>query len=102
MLLIENKKGRRGIDGQIAFFKCPSIEFKRHLHPHHSVLNIVLDGIQNLLSIGDSQNLEIHIPEVDRVEGVVLPGDDEYRRADDEVYAIIRKEDELSGVQTYF
>ena len=60
MLLIENKKGRRGIDGQIAFFKCPSIEFKRHLHPHHSVLNIVLDGIQNLLSIGDSQNLEIH------------------------------------------
>ena len=100
MLLIENKKGRRGIDGQIAFFKCPSIEFKRHLHPHHSVLNIVLDGIQNLLSIGDSQNLEIHIPEVDRVEGVVLPGDDDgaFVGADFEADAIVREEDELGGV----
>lgn len=102
MLLIENKKGRRGIDGQIAFFKCPSIEFKRHLHPHHSVLNIVLHRIQNLLSIGDSQNLEIHIPEVDRVEGVVLPGDDDGAfvdwGADFEADAIVREEDELGGV----
>lgn len=47
------------------------------LHPHLTVLNIVLDGIQNLLCIGDSQNLEIHIPEVDRIEGVVLTGNDD-------------------------
>lgn len=47
------------------------------LHPHLSHLNIVLHCIQNLLRIGDSQNLEIHIPEVDRVEGVVLPCDDD-------------------------
>lgn len=33
--------------------------------------------IQNLLCIGDSQNLEIHIPEVDRIEGVVLTGNDD-------------------------
>ena len=102
MLLIENKKGRRGIDGQIAFFKCPSIEFKRHLHPHLSVLNIVLDGIQNLLCIGDSQNLEIHIPEVDRVEDVVLPGDDDCAFVDWGAYfeadVIVRKKDELGCI----
>ena len=66
----------------------------RHLHPHLSHLNIVLDGIQNLLCIGDSQNLEIHIPEVDRVEGVVLPGDDDGAfvdwGADFEADAIVR------------
>ena len=75
-------------------------------YPHLSVLNIVLDGIQNLLRIGDSQNLEFHIPEADRVEGVVLPCDDDGAfvdwGADFEVDAIVRKEDELSGVQTYF
>ncbi len=72
------------------------------LHPHHSVLNIVLHRIHNLLCIGDSQNLEIHIPEVDRVEGVVLPGDDDatlvYRRADFEAYTFVRKEDELGCI----
>ena len=73
----------------------------RHLHPHLSHLNIVLDGIQNLLCIGDSQNLEIHIPEVDRVEGVVLPGDDDGAfvdwGADFEADGIFREEDELGG-----
>ena len=73
------------------FFTSTPLRSQYSLSPH-----------PDLLRIGDSQNLEIHISEVDRVEGVVLPGDDEYRRADDEVYAIIRKEDELSGVQTYF
>ena len=48
-----------------------------HLHPHLSVLNIVFHRIQNLLRIGDSQNLEFHIPEVDGIEGVVLPGNDD-------------------------
>ena len=72
------------------------------LHPHLSVLNIVFDRIQNLLCIGDSQNFEIHIPEVDRVEGVVLPGDDDGvfvdRGADFEADAIVREEGELGGV----
>ena len=72
------------------------------LHPHHSVLNIVLHRIQNLLSIGDAQNLEFHIPEADRVEGVVLPGDDDGAfvdwGADFEADAIVREEDELGGV----
>ena len=72
------------------------------LHPHLSHLNIVFHRIQHLLSIGDSQNLEIHIPEVDRVEGVVLPGDDDGAfvdwGADFEADAIVREEDELGGV----
>ena len=72
------------------------------LHPHHSVLNIVLHRIQNILSIGDAQNLEFHIPEADRVEGVVLPGDDDGAfvdwGADFEADAIVREEDELGGV----
>lgn len=79
-----------------------SITMLDQLHPHLSHLNIVLDGIQNLLCIGDSQNLEIHIPEVDRVEGVVLPGDDDSAfidlGADFEPDAIVRKKDELGGV----
>ena len=72
------------------------------LHPHLSHLNIVFHRIQHLLSIGDSQNLEIHIPEVDRVEGVVRPGDDDGAfvewGADFEADAIVREEDELGGV----
>lgn len=102
MWLVEIEKGRRGNDGQVVFFMCPRIEFKRHLHPHLSVLNIVLHCIQHLLSIGDSQNLEFHIPEVDRVEGVVLPCDDDGSLvgwcADFEADAIVREEDELGGV----
>lgn len=80
--------------------------YRSSLHPHLSIFNIVLHCIQNLLSIGDSQNLEIHIPEVDRVEGVVLPGDDDCAfvdwSADFETDAIVREEDELGGVPTYF
>ena len=80
--------------------------YRSSLHPHLSIFNIVLHCIQNLLSIGDSQNLEIHIPEVDRVEGVVLPGDDDCAfvdwGADFETDAIVREEDELGGVPTYF
>ena len=72
------------------------------LHPHLSILHIVLHGIQDLLRIGYAQNLEIHIPEVDRVEGVVLPGDDDGAfvdwGADFEADAIVREEDELGGV----
>ena len=34
------------------------------LHPHLSVLNIVLHRIHNLLRIGDSQNFEARIPEL--------------------------------------
>ena len=45
------------------------------LHPHLSILHIILDHIQNFLCIGDSQNLEFHVTELDGVEGVVLPGD---------------------------
>lgn len=71
-------------------------------HPHLSILHIVLHGIQDLLRIGDSQNLEFHIPEVDRIEGVVLPGDDDGAfvdwGADFEADAIVREEDELGGV----
>lgn len=71
-------------------------------HPHLSILHIVLHGIQDLLRIGDSQNLEFHIPEVDRIEGVVLPGDDDSAfidlGADFEPDAIVRKKDELGGV----
>ena len=76
------------------------------LHPHLSHLNIVFHRIQHLLSIGDSQNLEIHIPEVDRVEGVVLPGDDDGAfvdwGADFEADAIVREEDEFGEVPIYF
>ena len=72
------------------------------LHPHLSHLNIVFHRIQHLLSIGDSQNLEFHIPEADRVEGVVLPGDDDSAfielGADFEPDAIVRKKDELGGI----
>ena len=83
-----------------------SAEEGEPLHSHLSHLNIVLHCIQNLLSIGDSQNLESHIPEVDRVEGVVLPGDDDSAfvdwGTDFETDAIVREEDEFNGVPTYF
>ena len=74
--------------------------------PTPSHLNIVLHCIQHLLSIGDSQDLEFHIPEADRVEGVVLPGDDDSALvgwcADFEADAIVRAEDELGGISNYF
>ena len=62
--------------------------------------------IQNLFSIGDSQNLKFHIHKADRVEGLVLPFDDDGDfvdwGADFEADAIVREEDELGGVPTYF
>lgn len=72
------------------------------LHPHLSVLNIVLHCIQNLLCIGNPHNLEFHIPEADRVEGIVLPDDDESAfvdwGVDFETYTFVREEGELGGV----
>ena len=72
------------------------------LHPHLSVLDIILDGIQNFLGIGDSHDLELHVPELDREEGVVLPGDDDGAfvdwGADFEADTIVREEYELGGV----
>ena len=76
------------------------------LHPPLSIFNIVLHSIQDFLCIGNSHNLEFHIPELDREEDIVLPGDDDGAfvdcGADFEADAIVRKEDELSGIQTYF
>lgn len=72
------------------------------LHPHISHLNILLHCIQHLLSIGDSQNREFHIPEADREKDIVLLGDDDGAfvdwGADFEADAIVRKEDELGSV----
>ena len=72
------------------------------LHPHLSVLDIILDGVQNFFGVGDAHDLELHVPELDREEGVVLPGDDDDAfvdwGADFESDAIVRKEDELGGV----
>ena len=80
--------------------------YSRYLHPHLSHLNIVLHCIQHLLCIVDSQNHEIHIPEVDRIEGLVLPCDDDGSLvgwcADFETDAVIREEDEPGGISTYF
>ena len=76
------------------------------LHPHLSHLNIVLHCIQNLLRIGDSQNLEIHITELDHEKDIVLPGDDDGAfidlGANYEADAIVREEYEFGGVPTYF
>lgn len=47
------------------------------LPPHHTILHIILDRIQHILRIGNSQNLKLHIAELDGVEGVVLPGDED-------------------------
>lgn len=72
------------------------------LYPHLSHLNIVLHCIQYLLGIGDSHNLEFHVPELDREEDIILPGDDDSAfvdwGADFETDAIVREEDELGGV----
>lgn len=72
------------------------------LHPHLSVLDIVLDGVQNFIGVGNAHDLELHVPELDREEGVVLPGDDDGAfvdlGADFEADAIVREEDELGGV----
>lgn len=63
------------------------------LHTDLSVLNIVLDGVQNFLCIRDAHNLEFHVPEPDREKDIVLHGDDDDSLvglcADDEAYAII-------------
>lgn len=80
--------------GRIA---CPSL-----LHPHISVLDIVLDNIQNFLCIGNTHNLEFHITELGREKDIVLPGDDDVAfvdlGADFKADAIVREEDELIGV----
>lgn len=72
------------------------------LHPHLSVLDIVLDNIQNFFGIGDSRNLEFHVLELDCEEDIILPGDDDSAfvdwGADFEADAIVREEDELGGV----
>ena len=72
------------------------------LHPHLSVLDIVLDCVQNFFGIGDAHDLELHIPEPDREECVVLPGDKDSTfvdwGADFETDAIVRKEYELGCV----
>ena len=79
-----------------------SAEEGEPLHLHLSHLDINIHNIQHLLSIGDSQDLEFHIPEVDRVKGVVLPSDDDGSLvgwdADFEAYTFVREEDELGGV----
>ena len=43
------------------------------LHPHLSVLDIVLDNIQNFFGIGDSRNLEFHVLELDCEEDGAAP-----------------------------
>ena len=72
------------------------------LHPHLSVLDIILHCIEDFFGVGNDHDLELHVPEVDRVEGVVLPGDDDGAfvdwGADFEANAIVREEDELGGV----
>lgn len=72
------------------------------LHPHLSVLDIVLDGVQNFIGIRDTHDLELHVPELDREKGVVLPGDNDGAfvdwGADFEAHTFIREEDELGGV----
>ena len=91
-----------GVLEEASYCRCEAPSMGIVLHPHLSHLNIVLHCIQHLLSIGDSQNLEFHIPEVDRVEGIVLPCDDDGSLvdwcADFEADAIVREEDELGGV----
>ena len=47
------------------------------LHPHLSVLDIVLDCVQDFFGIRDAHDLELHVPELNRVEYVVMPGDDD-------------------------
>ena len=75
------------------------------LHPRLSVLNIVLDGIDDFFCIWDAHNLEFHITELYREKDIVLPGDDDSAiidfRADFEADAIVREEDEFGGVPTY-
>lgn len=84
------RKGSRDYRGIIA------------LHPHLSVLDIVLDSVQNFFGVGDAHDLELHIPELDREEGIVLSGDDDGAfvdlGADFEADTIVREEDELGGV----
>ena len=54
----------------------------------------------------DAHNLEFHITELDLEKDIVLPGDDDSAfidwGADFEADAIVREEDELGGVPTYF
>lgn len=76
------------------------------LYPRLSVLNIVLDGIDDFFCIWDAHHLEFHITELDREIGIVLPCDDDSAfidlRADFEADAIVREEDELGGISNYF
>ena len=96
----EGSSGARRFSAQATVLRNQAIGIV--LHPHHSVLNIVLHRIQNLLCIGDSHNLEFHITELDREKDIVLPGDDDTAvidlGADFETDAVVREEDERGGV----
>ena len=62
--------------------------------------------INDFLSIVNPYDLELYVTELDRKIGIVLPGDDDSAfidlRADFEADAIVRKEDELGCVPSYF
>ena len=66
-----------GVLEEASYCRCEAPPIGIVLHPHLSVLDIVLDGIQNFLGIGNAHDLELHVPELDREEGVVLPGDND-------------------------
>jgi len=91
-----------GVLEEASYCRCEAPPMGIALHPHLSILDIVLDSIQNFLGIRNAHNLEFHVPELDREEGVVLPGDDDSAfvdwGADFEADAIVREEDELGGV----
>ena len=47
------------------------------LHPHLSIFNIVLHYIEDFLSIWDAHDFKLRVPELDREEDIILPGDDD-------------------------
>ena len=73
-----------------------------YLHPHLSIFNIVLHHVEYFLGIGDTHDLELHLPEPDCEKDIVLLGDDDSAfidlGADFETDAIVREEDELGGL----
>lgn len=96
----EGSSGARRFSAQATVLRNQAIGIV--LHPHLSVLDIVLDGIEDFFCIWDAHNLEFHITELDREKDIVLPGDDDGAfvdwGADFDAYTFVREEDELGGV----
>ena len=90
----------------LRFQGCQSSACPSFLHPHFSILDIVLYDIEDFLCTVNAYVLELYVKELDHEKDIVLPSDDDGAfvvwGADFEADAIVREEYEFGGVPTFF